>query len=118
MSGDPNPDPIHDNWFSDPKYAMTKADTDAIERALRDAANGLRDLKSDQGDYGLCDDAADTIADLRNRVAVLTEALEKVANGIISERSGPYFDGYNSAQRISKAIARQALSSSDSRGGV
>jgi hypothetical protein len=21
MSGDPNPDPIHDNWFCDPKYA-------------------------------------------------------------------------------------------------
>lgn len=54
-----------------------------IVKALRDAANGLRDFKSDQGDYGLCDDAADTITKLR---ADLAEA-ERL-NKLLQERGG------------------------------
>jgi hypothetical protein len=36
---------------------------DLIKR-LRDCANGIGSFKSQQGDYGLCDDAADRIEEL------------------------------------------------------
>lgn len=41
------------------------ADVQDIVNELRAAANGMRSIKSDKGDYGLCDDAADEIERLR-----------------------------------------------------
>jgi hypothetical protein len=47
-------------------------DPATLVRDLRDCANGLRSFKSDRGDYGICDDAADAIewADWQRRYAI------------------------------------------------
>ncbi len=42
-------------------------DDELIEK-LRNCANGIGSLKSDQGDYGICDDAADAIEALTAEV--------------------------------------------------
>lgn len=45
--------------------------SDLVTR-LRDCANGVGDFKTDRGDYGVCEDAADEIEKLR-------EALRNIA---------------------------------------
>lgn len=50
-------------------------DDELIEK-LRNCANGIGSLKSDKGDYGICDDAADAIEALTTEVERKDAALQ------------------------------------------
>ena len=122
---------------------MTKADTDAINRLLSDgrAGNPYEAFSDEAGwwNEGFTDAwaiARAELADLRSRVAILTEALDRAeaqidANerAMIEERRQQYgsafrqeqlvaIQGMHRQQREGVKLVRQALSSSDSRGGV
>jgi len=45
---------------------------DLVDR-LRKCANGVGNLKTDHGDFGLCDDAADEIERLRNGLEAIRQ---------------------------------------------
>lgn len=50
---------------------------DLVQR-LRGAANGIVSLKTDRGDFGLCDDAAEEIERLRIMVATRDQMFAKL----------------------------------------
>jgi hypothetical protein len=89
--------------------AMTKADTDAIERALKLSREANPHLGDEAEVYGL---NVGELADLRTRVVVLTEALERIKARATELRAGTddWFELVEFEQ-----VASQALSSSDSR---
>ena len=55
---------------------------DIVER-LRKCANGFPLFKTNQGDYGVCDEAADEIERLREENAKLKEEVEDLDNRLI-----------------------------------
>ena len=76
---------------------------DDIVKRLRDCGNGVGDLKTDRGDFGLCDESADEIERLRAmqvpNVNTLAQIIRKVdgchdlgaaalAEAIIAEMEG------------------------------
>jgi ubiquinone biosynthesis protein UbiJ len=111
--------------------SMTKADTDAIERVARALADHIAKVNGDNGWYDKISDEerdyirqaaavaieATELADLRNRVAVLTEAVERIAY-LCAALSRDSEKTLRANAREAETTARQALSSSDNRGGV
>lgn len=63
--------------------------TDIVER-LRDCANGSGDFKTDRGDFGLCDDAADEIERLRGQGWRPIETAPKDGRRVLLHLRGPY----------------------------
>ena len=61
-------------------------DDELIEK-LRNCANGIGSLKSDKGDYGICDDAADAIE-------ALTAEVERLGKLLVNEREEVLWNAY------------------------
>lgn len=88
---------------------MTDSVKELIER-LKACANGVGDFKTDRGDYGLCDDAADTLkalaeseAALRERVGEL-EAMCQQAFGMACEGIDAPNVAYRWCERIDEVF--------------